>query len=406
MRILIYGINYAPELTGIGKYTGEMAEWLSDRGHDVRIVTAPPYYPEWKVGAGYAGWRYHKERISDVTVWRCPLWVPAKPTGLKRLLHLASFTASSLPVILRQAAWHPDIVMVIEPPFSCAPQAWLTAKLCGAKAWLHIQDFEVDAAFELEILRQTALKRWINAVERWWLRRFDQISTISPRMMERLDKKGVTRERQVFLPNWVNTNEIYPLDHASAFRKDIGIPQHGVVALYSGNMGQKQGLDIVIKAARCLENDKNIWFVLCGQGAAYRHLRAMAGGLGNIIWLPLQPVERLNELLNLADIHLLPQRANAADLVMPSKLTGMLASGRPVLATAHKGTQVAEILKEAGVVVPPGDSEKFAVALKGLAQDPMTRNKMGKAARRYAVEFFERNVVLSQFEKELLSKGP
>ena len=402
MRILIHGINYAPELTGIGKYTGEMAAWLASRGHRVRVVTALPYYPAWQVAEGYKAWCYGRERISGVGVLRCPLWVPAKPTGLKRLLHLATFTMSSFPVILGQAFFRPDLVMVIEPPFSCAPQAWLTAKLCGAKAWLHIQDFEVDAAFELGLLRHKALKRLVAAIERWWMRRFDRVSTISPRMMDRLSAKGVPRDRQVLFPNWVNTDEIYPLDHASAFRKEIGIPEQGVVALYSGNMGQKQGLEIVIEAARHLEGDKNIHFVLCGQGAAYHHLRDMASGLANIHWLPLQPASRLNELLNLADIHLLPQRADAADLVMPSKLTGMLASGRPVLATARKGTQVAEVLKEAGMVIPPGNAEKLATALKGLAQDPETRNKMGKAARRYAVEFLERDVVLSRFEKEIV----
>lgn len=403
MKILIHGINYFPELTGIGKYTGEMAEWLVSRGHRVRVITAPPYYPAWQVAEDYSARGYAKERISGVGIWRCPLWIPAKPTGLKRLFHLASFTLSSLPVVIRQAAWNPDLVMVIEPPFSCAPQAWLTARLCHAKAWMHIQDFEVDAAFELGLLRQKILKGLITALERWWMRRFDRVSTISPRMIDRLNNKGVSPQKQVLFPNWVDTRKIHPLTRPSAYRKKIGIPGHGIVALYSGNMGQKQGLEIVIEAARHLQDDMELWFVLCGQGAAYQYLRDMAKGLGNVHWLPLQPVEMLNELLNLADIHLLPQRADAADLVMPSKLTGMLASGRPVLATAHGNTQIARVLKGAGMIVQPGDVEKFVLALKCLANDPTIRDKMGKAARRYAMEHLERDVVLSRFEGELLN---
>src|SRR5665811_649755 len=138
MRILIVGINYAPELTGIGKYTGEMAEWLVTQGHAVRVVTAPPYYPEWHIGNAYSAWRYHFEEMNGVNIWRCPLWVPAKPSGLKRLIHLASFALSSFPVILGQILWKPDVVIAIEPPLTCAPVSLLVSRLAGAKAWLHI----------------------------------------------------------------------------------------------------------------------------------------------------------------------------------------------------------------------------------------------------------------------------
>ncbi|MDQ6953563.1 MAG: hypothetical protein Q9M15_08555 [Mariprofundaceae bacterium] len=91
--------------------------------------------------------------IDGVLVYRCPLYVPAKASGLKRIIHLASFALSSFPIMLKHIFWKPDVVMVIEPPLLCAPMAWLTARLSGAKCWLHIQDFEVDAAFDLGIFR-------------------------------------------------------------------------------------------------------------------------------------------------------------------------------------------------------------------------------------------------------------
>jgi colanic acid biosynthesis glycosyl transferase WcaI len=138
MKILLYGLNFAPEQTGIGKYTGEMATWLSDAGHEVRVVTAPPYYPQWAVGAGYSAWGGVVENHGDVKVWRTPVWVPAKPTGLARIVHLASFAVMSLPTMLKQVWWKPDAVVVVAPAFACAPGGWLTARLSGAKAWLHI----------------------------------------------------------------------------------------------------------------------------------------------------------------------------------------------------------------------------------------------------------------------------
>jgi len=105
MKVLIYGLNFAPELTGIGKYSGDMALWLKEQGHDVRVVTAPPYYPEWQVRPGYESRRYRREVWKNISVWRSPLWVPKVPTGLKRIIHLLSFALTSLPLMLRQTAW-------------------------------------------------------------------------------------------------------------------------------------------------------------------------------------------------------------------------------------------------------------------------------------------------------------
>lgn len=403
MRILIHGINFSPELTGIGKYSGEMAEWLAARGHKVRVIAAPPYYPEWQVAPGYSVWHYRHENISGVDIWRCPLWIPKRLSGLKRILHLASFALSSLPIMLGQIFLKPDVVLVIEPPLMCAPAAWIVARLSGARAWLHIQDFEVDAAFDLGILRADWLKRWVLKAEGFLMRRFDRVSTISPAMVGSLINKSVPQCIIFLLPNWVNTDEIFPLKQQSIFRAELKIDYDVCVALYSGNMGEKQGLEVALEAARlaAMEGNVKIQFVLCGEGATKVRLKEAFGGLPNVLWLPLQPAERLNELLNLADIHLLPQRADVADLVMPSKLTGMLASGRPILATAHPGTQVAQVVENHGMVVPPGSPEALLVALKILTDSPVKRKRFGSAARLYAEEYLGFESTMSRFEIEL-----
>lgn len=401
MRILVYGINYSPELTGIGKYSGEMAEWLSTRGHEVRVVAAPPYYPEWRVGKGYSPWDYRREQINGVKVWRCPLWVPARPSGLKRLAHLASFALSSLPVIVRQVFWRPDVVLAIEPPLMCAPAALAAAGLSGACSWLHVQDFEVEAAFDLGILRAHWIRSLVLFVERTLMRGFRRVSTISPNMMERLCAKGVARSKAVLFPNWADLKAIYPLDRPNALREELGIGAEEVVALYSGNMGEKQGLEVVLEAARILSGSVSLRFVLCGDGAAKARLQECYQALPNVRWLSLQPIERLNALLNLADIHLLPQRGDVADLVMPSKLTGMMASGRPVVATANAGTQVAQTIEGSGIVTPPGDAHALAEALATLSDDEETRMEFGRAARSYAEKNLGRDAILENFLREV-----
>lgn len=411
LKILVYGLNYSPELTGIGKYTGEMCAWLAARGHAVRVVTAPPYYPEWRVREDYRGDLYRTEGAAEEPkVFRTPLYVPERPSGLKRVLHLASFMLGSLPVMLRQIFWKPDVVFTVEPTFFCAPVAVLVAKVCGARTWLHVQDFEVDAAFDLGLLpakgpvHSVALR-----LERLFTCAFDRVSSISIKMLERLVAKGVPASRAEFFPNWVDVDAIYPLSGPNTLRTELGL-NGKLIVLYSGNMGSKQGLEMLAPLAKSfspggVKEDSRVHFLFCGDGAFRPQLEQLVRGMGNVSLLPLQPLQRLNELLNAADIHLLPQRAGAADLVMPSKLTGMLSSGRPVLATADAGTQVALVVddgvKACGIVVPAEDPRALREALATLAADEGERLRLGQNARRYAVTFLGREQVLLQFEHDL-----
>lgn len=402
MKILLYGLNFAPEPTGIGKYNGEMATWLVEAGHEVRVVAAPPYYPSWAVGDGYSAWGGVVEDHNGARVWRTPVWVPVRPTGLKRVVHLASFAAMSVPVLVRQMFWKPDVIVVVAPAFACAPGGWIAARLSGAKAWLHIQDFEIDAAFRMGLLKGRIAQRVLCMFERWMLQRFDRVSTISQRMMEVLHAKNVDAARAVSFPNWVDIGAIRPAAEPSAYRTELGIADDAIVALYSGSMAGKQGLELLPAAARALrEKLPGLMFVLCGDGVAKPGLERECAGLPNVRLLPLQPAARLGELLGMADVHLLPQHPDAADLVMPSKLTGMLSSGRPVLATAHPGTELANVVQGLGAVVPPNDLPAFTAALTQLAESAELRTQLGAAARRYAEDRLARGRVLVDFEQAL-----
>ena len=403
MRLLFLGLNYTPELTGIGKYSGEMMEWLASRGHEVRVVTTPPYYPAWKVSEGYSSWRYRRETSpAGAEIYRCPLWVPSTLSGSRRVAHLTSFAASSLPIMLAQAAWHPDLVLSVEPAFISAPVALLASRLCGVPAWLHVQDFEVDAAFDLGLLPSGG---WAHSLAQYCERvirsAFSQFSTISASMMDRLQQKGIEPARITFFPNWVDTDAIYPQPQLSPFRAQLGIAPDQIVLLYSGNMGAKQGLEILPRLAAGLRDHKLLHFVFCGDGAYRGQLEQAVAGFRNVSFLPLQPLDRLNDLLNMADVHLLPQRAGAADLVMPSKLTGMLASGRPVIATAAPGTQIATAVEGHGLAVKPENPDALIRAALLLAENSELRRSMGAAARLYAVQQLARDSVLTRFEAAL-----
>jgi colanic acid biosynthesis glycosyl transferase WcaI len=403
MRILVCSQNFSPELTGIGKYSGDMAAWLAARGHEVRVVCAPPYYPHWRVEEGFRRLWYQRDAVAGARVTRCPIWVPRCPSGLTRLLHLASFAVTSLPVLLGAAFWRPDVVWVVAPAIFSAPGALLAARLGGARTWLHIQDYEIDAAFGLGLLRGERKRRMVTGVERWLLRRFDVVSSISTRLVERAVAKGVARSRSECFPNWADLKEVdTTADPTAAIRgrRAIGLPEGPVIALYSGNMGNKQGLEVLADIARRLPA---IAFVLCGAGAGRRELQDACAGLPNVRFLDLQPPARYAELLAAADIHLLPMRADALDSGVPSKLTAMLASGRPVVATANAGTELARTVNEGGIAVPAGDSEAMARAVSDLAADNERRRRLGDAGRRYAEMHLGRDAILGAFESRLLS---
>jgi colanic acid biosynthesis glycosyl transferase WcaI len=402
MRILLYGLNFAPEPTGIGKYSGELAEALRSAGHEIRVVTAPPYYPSWKVAEGYDGFRYRTEYPApNLRVTRCPLWVPARPSGLTRLLHLFSFALTSLPIIIKQRFWRPQAVILVVPTMFCLPGTLLAfAKSRKTKRIVHVQDLEVDAAFELGLIRGNWMRSLVGRVERWLLNRFDVVTSVSPKMVERLGQKGVRKDKLGLLPNWIHVDDIRPESSQTSYRTDWGLDDR-VVALYSGSMGEKQGMEILMEAATALQSNDAIRFVICSEGPAYQRLKMQYNHLVNVVWNGLVPQEQLNELLNTADIHLLPQRGDAADLVMPSKLTGMFAGGRPVVATAQPGTQVADVVTKRGLVVLPESPEALASAIECLARDKALREQLGEAARQYALEHLNGTVILSQFEQRL-----
>ena len=403
MRILIVGLNFAPELTGVGKYSGEMAAWLAQRGHDVTVITTRPYYPQWTRATGWRRWLWQREAWQGCRVIRCPLYVPSRVTALRRVLHLVSFALSSLPAVLaRLFGGRAEVVIAVVPTLLSAPLALATARLLAAKAWIHIQDLEIDAAGGVGVIRNRGVVGMALRLERVLLKRFDLVSAISPKMLEVIARKGVARDRLMLFPNWVETSRIFPLASSRGMRRELGLPEDACIVLYSGSMGRKQGLEYVVEAARSLASTASPpLFVLAGAGPARAELQERAKGLPNIRFLPLQPEERFNEFLNIGDVHVLPQRRDATDLVMPSKLGAMLASGKPVVATVPTDSQVAAVLAGAGIVVPPENAAALAGAIDTLAKDPARRRVLGAEALRRARDTLESRVILAQMEARL-----
>jgi colanic acid biosynthesis glycosyl transferase WcaI len=401
MNIIILGLNYAPEPVGIGPYTHGMASALAANDHHVTVVCGKPYYPAWRTDPAFAGGGIRREIEDNVEVIRVPIYVPSNPNGWRRLIHHVTFALSAQFALVSAAMrQRPDIVIGIAPSLISLVAARIVAKMFGAKLWIHIQDFEVEAAFATGLLRPKGLLTRLALAFETWSFRADRISTISPQMCSKLIERGIDGSHVIEFRNWANISQIQPLKRLSIFADRWGINQP-YIALYSGNIANKQGIEIIVDAARRLVNRTDLMFVICGNGPNRSRLMSYAEGLDNVRFFDLQPPELLSELLGLATVHLLPQIAEAADLVLPSKLTNILASGRPVIATALRGTGLAYEIEGCGIATPPGDDVKFAAAIQWLIDNREERERLGAAARVQAEERWSQKNILSSFEKRL-----
>ena len=385
-KVLIFGMNYAPELAGVGRYTGEIAEFLQKRGSDVVVVTTPAHYPGWTVQKPFKRWSYSVERRNGVKVIRCPLLLRQNIGGIWRLIAPLTFAIAAAPVLFWQFLRHrPQIALSIVPTLLGAPLVVLGAAVTGAKTVLHMQDLEVDAAFAVGHLGDhTWLKFLGSAFERWVIKSFSQVITISDKMADKIEQKGVARSKITVIRNWVDLDLIQPLEGESRYRSELQIRSNEFTVLYSGNLGRKQGLDVLLRAAELLVGYRHIRFVIAGEGPVKDQIKARSGTLPSLQLLPFQPLERMSEFLGLANLHVLPQEASITDLVLPSKLGGMLASGRPIVVMTYPDTEMTSFVQDSVSVVQPGDAQALATAILSASREQQVDTNKALVRRRLA----------------------
>jgi colanic acid biosynthesis glycosyl transferase WcaI len=396
LDVLIYGMNYTPEMVGVGRYTGDIGQYLSSNGHTVRVVTAPPHYPEWSVKAGYNAFSYTSEIDNGISIVRCPIFLKTRMRDIWRLIAPLSFALSSAPIVLWLILRHrPDVVMCVEPTLLTAPAALIAAKCAGARTMLHVQDLEIDAAFAVGHVKGRRLQRVAYFCERRVLRGFEQVIAISIKLSERLVANGVDPERITVIRNWVDLDRIRPLSGPNPFRSELGFSEETFIVLCSGSIGAKQALHVVLDVAeRFADENSSVVFVVAGEGPQKRHLIERYGYLPNVRFLPLQAEDRLCEFLNLADLHVLSQDRGVADFVFPSKLGGMLASGKRLLVAADPETELFKILEGTAIIIPPGDRDAMAEAISRIASQK-SHSAVGNGN---LTELFSKRNCLKQFE--------
>ncbi|WP_192085421.1 WcaI family glycosyltransferase [Algoriphagus sp. Y33] len=406
MRILVFGINYSPDLTGIGKYTGEMCSFLAEQGHQVTMVTAHPYYPQWELAAGYPAYFWKTELIDGVTVERCPLYIPKDPSALRKVLHEITFLGTIFPVWLKLLFKKKfDYVICLNPPFHLTIYPLLVKWFRGSKMISHVQDLQVDVVNDLGLINSKAMINLMFAFEKFYFKQSDVVSTISLGMERKIASKGISKDKQWLFPNWVDSGFITPMSKEESLRKQFGLNLSDKVILYSGNLGEKQGLEYILDVALRFMGQPDVQFVIVGNGGAKKRLEEAATemGLDNLRFFPLQPYEDLSRLLAVADVHLVLQKKEASDLVMPSKLTGILAAGGLALITAVEGTSLYDVVNKytMGILIEPGSVEALYQGIVTCLES-MDSEQIKANARQYALNHLAKDAVLGSFEQKML----
>ncbi|MEH1908695.1 glycosyltransferase family 4 protein [Nostoc sp.] len=400
MRILIYSYNYYPEPIGIAPLMTELAEGLVKRGHEVRVVTAMPNYPERQIYQEYRGKWYLNEYKNGVQIQRSYVWIRPQPNLLDRVLLDASFVVTSfVPALI---GWRPDVILSTSPSLpSCVPVA-LLAWLRACPVILNLQDILPEAAVHVGLLKNKLLIQLFTLLEKFAYHSASKISVIADGFVDNLRSKGVKADKIVQIPNWVDVNFIRPLPKKdNPFRVAHNLNGKFVV-LYSGNIALTQGLESVVKAASLLRHIPDIVFVIVGEAKGLQRLQqeCLDCGADNVLLLPFQPRKYLPQMLAAADVGLVVQKKNIVSFNMPSKIQVLLASGRALVASVPDNGTAAKAIRQSGggVVVPPEDPQALAMAILDLYQNPEKVKTLGYKSRQYAVEHYAFEQALNQYE--------
>lgn len=400
-NILIIGHNYFPELTGIGKYTSEFSTYLAnEKDFNVNVITGNPHYPQWKVYDGHNNRMFGKEIIKAVKLYRVPMFIPQMPSGFKRLIMDAIFLFNAWLVLnyLLLTGKKYDLVFTPVPSFALGLLSlYYRFFVPKSKVVYHIQDLQIDMAKELNMIKSKKLLSLLERIEKFIIKRVDYVSTISPGMAAKIKNK-VDRE-VISFPNWANISNYYPIKDKSKLKQDWGFNATDKIVLYSGNIGEKQGLDQILNVAIMFKKHNNYKFIICGTGAYKKVLKENAKQmqLDNVIFMPLQSNEEFNKFLNIADLHLILQKKDASDLVLPSKLTTILAVGGLVVATANRGTSLYNEINDnkIGILASPEDDIQLYNSIKVGLEHPHTKIRLN--ARKYAEQNISQEGIMQRF---------
>jgi colanic acid biosynthesis glycosyl transferase WcaI len=408
LHVLVVTSAYWPERTGTAPLNNELCAYLALRGHRVSVVTGFPHYPEWKVYPGYRGKIWEHESHDGVDIYRGLIYVPPRRTTLRRVLYDTTVGITGL--VRSLPIGNIDVVVAVSPPLQGGLAGCMLAGLKRVPLILDIHDLVPDLAIAVGMMKDGWAVKAARVLEKFVYRHSDAIVVISEEFSTNLFSKNVPPSKVTYLPLWVDSQVITPLERDGPFRKVNDIDPAKTVALYTGNHGAKQALENILEAANLLKSHEDLLFLFVGDGFEKKRLQEMARqrSLTNVRFLPLvppSPKELLPQMLAAADMLLLNQSARVVDTVIPSKLFTYMASGRPIVAAVNRSSQAANCVRRAGsgIAVEAEKPAAFAEAILKLKHDRQLAGQLGSQGRNFVVQHCDRNQILRRYEDIFLA---
>jgi glycosyltransferase involved in cell wall biosynthesis len=391
-RVLFLNRSFWPDREATGQFLTELCDDLST-DHEITIVAGPSYHTKDRNSSGFRLWsRDRRGKVTIIRTWGTRF---SKTNLAGRLVNLGTYYLLAAIVAFRLP--RPDVIVAETDPPLLGALAAVLKRRWGCRLVYNVRDLYPDIAEVTGGVRSPFLLELLRRGNDYAYERADLVVTLGHDMARRIIDKGVPPDKVVVVPDWVDCGRIRPLD-SNPLRRSFG---DKFVVMYSGNIGLSQQLEAVLEAANGLRDDDRILFAIIGEGARKNWLqeRAHAMGLTNVIFEPYQPLEKLGESLSAADLHLIPLAPGAAGCLVPSKIYGILAAGRPFIAMMEENAEVAQIAREAavGFVVRPGNVEALIGAIREAVNSPEHLRQMGARARRLAELRFDRIKVTNTF---------
>jgi len=401
LRILITSLIFHPDHSGIALYASDFAFYAAQQGHEVEVITGYPFYPKWQKRKEDRYKLFSTEIVNNVKIRRGFLYVPQKPTTVKRVIQEFTFIASAFINMFRVKK--PDIVVSFTTPITLGYISSMYSKLRGCKCVINVEDFQLEAADSLNMAKDNILFSILGWLEKKSYANANLVTSISASMCDLLlHKKHLPPSKVYFWPNWVDVTEYQPdKSKAGLFRKAYNIPPHKKIIAYSGNIGLKQGLEIMIDVAKDYKDRDDVFFVIMGEGAnrAFLEEYAKANDVTNVAFYSLFP--NYLDFLNDLDIFFLPQKKTSFDVYFPSKLLGLMAAQKMLILAADKDSELYKTIRQQdlGLVANYGDIDELKRLLDIAIADNSIAERIKKNAVQYAQQFDRTPVLDNALEK-------
>ena len=405
-RVLLLTLVFGPDTVSTASIMTAIAHGLQDRGHDLTVLTSIPHYnpsQELKQQSAYSAsvLRPVKRSVEDgVKVIR--VLMPQKRQRVWRRAFDYTLFQGLTTLIGLSSVGKQDVVLVTSPPITLGLTGYLLSRWQRIPFIYNVQELWPDVLVRMGVLKNGLLARFLYRVEGFVYREAAATSAIGRIFLEALTNKGVPREKLYFTPNFADTEWIKPLPKDNPLSRSLEL-QDKFVALYAGNIGLTQGLEMLVHVAHIVRDEDSIRILIVGDGAARRDLeRSIAeSGLSNIMLLPFQPPDRVPELYAMSDVCLVPLKYGCAWDTVPSKAYTAMSAGRAVIASVEEYTELSLLVRDAasGLVVPPESPEDVATAILQLHANPERRSQLGKNGRECIVERYSRQSVVNEYDR-------